>query len=184
MIFIGDSGVGKTSIITRVTTGVFDPSPPSTIGAGVRPISFKSGGQAYKFHLWDTAGQDIYRSIVPLYFRQATCAVAVFSMNDGNSFTDIPDWIKLLREHAYHEVPVVVVGNKMDLESHEFEIPEIKRWAEANHFPLFFTSAVSGRGINELFEHICLYISSNQGPDIQSALADHMDQGSEKGCCK
>lgn len=184
VIFIGDSGVGKTSIITRVTTGAFDPSPPSTVGAGVRPISFKANGQEYKFHLWDTAGQEIYRSIVPLYFKQATCAIVVFSMDDANSFTNIPEWIELLQVHAGTSVPVVIVGNKIDKDHQEFEIPEVKRWADAKRYQIFFTSAATGQGITELFEHVTTYLTASQEPDVQEAVMRRMNDGNKGKCCK
>lgn len=179
VICIGDSGVGKTSIITRATTGTFDPSPPSTIGAGVRPITVTSGGEEYKFHLWDTAGQEIYRSIVPLYFKQATCALVVFSMDDSNSFGNLTDWIDLLYSHTGQNIPVVIVGNKIDIEKQVFEITEIKKWAESKKYPYFFTSAATGRGINELFEFVTQYISKSSQADTQKMPTDN----DTKVCC-
>ena len=183
VIFIGDSGVGKTSIITRVTTGTFDPSPPSTIGAGVRPITFKAKGQEYKFHLWDTAGQEIYRSIVPLYFKQATCAIVVFAMDDANSFTNIPEWIELLQANASAHVPVIIVGNKIDKDHPDFEIADCKRWADTKNFQIFFTSAATGQGIQELFEHVTTHLSASQEPDVQDAVMRKMNEGNNGKCC-
>lgn len=211
VIFIGDSGVGKTSIILKVTTGVFDPSPASTIGAGVRPISVNAGNKQYHFHLWDTAGQEIYRSIVPLYFKQAVCAVIVFSMTDYKSYQNITDWINILATNSDRNVPVVIVGNKMDLftdikipESNEsidsqnnssqqldsipeigehqvVEIPAIKKFCEERNYPLFFTSALTGENIKTMFEFIAENYVSPPNQK-QEEVAQSQKDGSY-GCC-
>ena len=78
VIFIGDSGVGKTSLITRGTNDTFNELTSPTIGAGVTPITMTVNGVEVNFQVWDTAGQEIYRSIVPLYFKYAKCAIVVF----------------------------------------------------------------------------------------------------------
>lgn len=199
VIFIGDSGVGKTSIILKITTGVFDPSPASTIGAGVRPISVTIKNNLYHFHLWDTAGQEIYRSIVPLYFKQAVCAVIVFSMTDYKSYQDITEWINILNTNSDRKVPIVIVGNKMDLygdlKSHEttlnseemsdnlqtLEVPIIKKFCEEKNYPLFFTSALTGENIHNMFEFIAQnYVSepSNEKPEV-----DELKNEYSYSCC-
>jgi Ras-related protein Rab-5C len=160
VIFIGDSGVGKTSLIQRATLGVFGPPPLPTVGAGVRPITVTVRDATYKFHLWDTAGQEVYRSIVPLYFKQAACAILVFSLTDANSFRNLREWLDLLYFHTDHTIPAVIVGNKLDCPHRPVEEDSVRQWAESQRFPLFFTSASSGTGIRELLEHITGYIPS------------------------
>lgn len=209
VIFIGDSGVGKTSIILKATTGVFDPSPASTIGAGVRPILVNVGAKQYHFHLWDTAGQEIYRSIVPLYFKQADCAVIVFSMSDYKSYQNVTEWIDILNSNSGRTVPIVIVGNKMDiygklkssrninstdetnsssqrldsipdLELQILEIPTIKKFCEEKNYPLFFTSALTGENIHNLFEFIAQnYVSP---PELKPETAEVQNEYSYS-CC-
>jgi small GTP-binding protein len=181
VIFIGDASVGKTSIIIRVTTGAFDASPAPTIGAGVRPVTVKLGNKSCSFHLWDTAGQEIYRSIVPLYFKQAVAAVLVFSLNDSASFTNLPEWVGMLREHAPTAVPIIVVGNKTDLEPHSVDTRTAKKWTDSSGYPLFLTSAVSGEGIQQLFECIAeQYVLRVTSSDV--VIASHGKHDGE-GCC-
>lgn len=167
IIFIGDSGVGKTSIIVRAATGAFDPSSAPTVGAGVRPLSVDVDNKSHKFHIWDTAGQEIYRAIVPLYFRQAVAAVVCFGVDDVKSFENIPEWLALLRQNAVQNVPVVLVGNKVDVGAGaKLEVGTAKKWAAKEKLPLFFTSAMTGEGIKELFEHIArVYVAAANVPE-------------------
>ncbi|OHS99921.1 Vacuolar protein sorting-associated protein 21 [Tritrichomonas foetus] len=180
VIFIGDSGVGKTSIIVRVTTGVFDASPAPTIGAGVRPISINVNETQVKFHIWDTAGQEIYRSIVPLYFKQAICAIVVFSFSDQRSFDSVPEWIDLLKSQADHPVPVVIVGNKFDIPERAVEVNVVKKFCTDNKYPFFFTSAVTGEQIQQLFE----YVAENYVAHAQALEEAKLASSEEpKNCC-
>lgn len=184
VIFIGDSGVGKTSIIIRVTTGVFDASPAPTIGAGVRPVTISVDDKPYKYHIWDTAGQEIYRSIVPLYFKQAVAAVVCFSLDDPKSFGNLGEWIDLLKEHSFHNVPVIICGNKTDLKEQQMEIPELKKWASQRNYPIFFTSAVTGEGIPMLFEHITRnYIATVNLPEEVIDKRVKTREDDEQKCC-
>jgi len=184
VIFIGDAGVGKTSIIIRVTTGSFDTSPSPTVGAGVRPVTIRVRDASCKFHLWDTAGQEIYRSIVPLYFKQAVVAVVVFSLTDANSFSNLQLWIDMLKEHAPHPVPVVIVGNKTDLDNPSVDAGAAKAWAASRNFPFFLTSAVSGDGVQTLFEHIAEgYVQNAYASGMAIAKRKPKDDDDEGGCC-
>lgn len=183
VIFIGDSGVGKTSIIIRVTTGVFDASPAPTIGAGVRPVTINVNDKQYKYHIWDTAGQEIYRSIVPLYFKQAVAAVVCFSLDDPKSFANLGEWIDLLKEHAFQNVPVVIVGNKTDVDEQQMDKSDLKKWASQRNYPIFFTSAVTGEGISVLFDHITRnYIAAINVPEICDRKIKNRDNDEQK-CC-
>ena len=192
VIFIGESSVGKTSIITRATTGVFDPNTAATIGAGVQPISVEVDGRQHKFHLWDTAGQEIFRSIVPLYFKQAVCAIVVFSLADQKSFDALPEWIDLLNSHSERNVPVVIVGNKKDIEHAAsasgnasemrfVEVQDVKKFCNDKKYPFFFTSAVTGENIKNLFEFIAeKYIANIHEPEVTSFLSS---EDEKKQCC-
>jgi small GTP-binding protein len=187
VIFIGDAGVGKTSIIIRITTGSFGSSPSPTVGAGVRWVTITlKDRSSCTFHVWDTAGQEIYRSIVPLYFKGAVVAIVVFALNDAQSFHSLPGWIEMLRLHADHIVPVVVVANKADLDGSAIEIAEAKKWSESNNFPFFVTSAVSGEGIEDLFEFIgAVHVRGAAARDGTTVpkRKHRNDSDEEESCC-
>jgi small GTP-binding protein len=170
VIFIGDSGVGKTSLITRATTGTFGSPPPPTVCAGLRPITLKTKGQTYKVHLWDTAGQEVYRSIVPLYFKQATCALLVFSVAEPASFQELENWFQLLYSHTDGNVPALVVGNKIDIPNSGVAKEEVSSWAGSHKVPVFYTSAATGAGLDELLEYVATQVAPRAVPnqDIQT----------------
>lgn len=179
VIFVGDSGVGKTSIITRATNNVFEDSPSATIGANARPLTVMIDKEERRLQLWDTAGQEVYRSIVPLYFKQARCAVVVFAMNERGTYDNIEEWIATLRDHSTGNVPVVVAGNKADMKSLAVSAVEAKTWAESNGYELFFTSAASGQGISDMMERIAALI----GPDDRTVQEPTVNKDGERKCC-
>jgi small GTP-binding protein len=188
VIFIGDSNVGKTSITIRITTGSFSSSPGSTIGAGVRPVTITLRDQtSCTFHLWDTAGQEIYRSIVPLYFKQAVAAMVVFALNDQRSFQNLPGWIDMLRMQAPHPIPVIIVANKADLDERTIDVAEAKKWSESSGFPFFVTSAVSGEGISALFEYVAsVHVKeavARTGTTISRRKGSDEDDDEDRSCC-
>ncbi|EAX97747.1 small GTP-binding protein, putative [Trichomonas vaginalis G3] len=131
IIFVGDSGVGKTSIINYAKTGKYEANSVPTIGAGTTTMSYRSNGKLIEYQLWDTAGQEIYRNIVPIYFRGAVGAIITFSMTDPTSFQNIQEWIDSLVAHADPDVKYLLVGNKIDV--HELKVSEedVKNWAES-----------------------------------------------------
>jgi small GTP-binding protein len=176
-IFIGDSGVGKTSLITRITLGTFGTPPPPTVGALLRPVAYTTRGRTYRFHLWDTAGQEVYRSIVPLYFRQATCALVVFSVADPSSFRQLDSWLELLYSHTAHSVPAFVIGNKIDVPNPAVAKDDVAAWAERQNVPVFYTSAATGAGIDPLLEHVAAQIAPLSGAD------DTLIDGGRWQCC-
>jgi small GTP-binding protein len=178
VIFIGDSGVGKTSIIERVTTDSFSGMSTPTVGAGLTPVTLTFRDTAYKFHLWDTAGQEAYRSIVPLYFRQATCAVVVFSVDSLPSFQNLETWINLLNSHTNGDLPMVLAGNKTDVPDHTVPNEQATAWAESVNLQLFYTSAKTGVGITELFEYLTSFLSK-----ITALERPMPKEGINQACC-
>ena len=94
VITVGDSGVGKTSLIHRIKSDTFLEQTVPTIGAGVTPIEVEVDNQKYSFQFWDTAGQEMYRNIIPIYFKGAVVAVLVFSMSDSKSFQNLESWME------------------------------------------------------------------------------------------
>jgi small GTP-binding protein len=181
VIFIGDSGVGKTSLIIRGKSDTFTGITTPTVGAGVTPMRRMVDGQELNFHIWDTAGQEIYRSIVPLYFKLAVCAIVVFSLNDVKSFDALPSWIDMLQRNTDRDVPVVIAGNKSDLEDATVDLKQAKSWAESNNYPIFFTSAATGENVRTLFDSVAAsYVSTYLLDSCQ--VIPKVSQGGKK-CC-
>lgn len=187
VIFVGDSGVGKTSIIQRFQSDAFDTQITPTIGAGASLIDYKLENETITLQIWDTAGQELYRNIVPIYFKNAACVVIVFSVEDKTSFEDLDEWFEQLTSYADPAIHKVIVCNKMDSDRHCVTEEEAQGYAEEHDSKLFFASALSGMNIPQLLEFIAYECNATKRPPFMHGLniAPPIDQTPKKegGCC-
>lgn len=188
LIFIGDSGVGKTSIAHRIITGDFDETAKPTIGALSSTVERMLNGQPTKFMIWDTAGQEMYRSVVPLYFKDATCAVIVFSLDDSTTRQHIPGWIDFLNQHSQRPVPVVIVGNKIDMATDEEILASeaVRNYAAEINANYFETSAKTGQGVNNMIDFVLeeYIIPKTGGHYTRQAVTLEIPPGrKQSNCC-
>ncbi|XP_028399435.1 ras-related protein Rab-27A-like isoform X2 [Dendronephthya gigantea] len=164
---LGDSGVGKTSLLYRYTDGKFNPKFISTVGIDFRekrvvhhpraPDGTKATkGQRIHLQLWDTAGQERFRSLTTAFFRDAMGFLLVFDLTHEQSFVNIRNWLSQLQTHAYCENPdIVLLGNKADLqESRVVDSNEARNVAENLGLKYFETSAATGQNVNEAVESL------------------------------
>ena len=157
IITLGDSGVGKTSIIKKYTTGEFDENNSSTIGIS---FSFKdliiNESQKIKLKILDTCGQEKYRALSKTYFKNANGVFFVFGLNDKESFDNIKEWMDFFNENnTIENTTKVLVGNKCDLEiDKELDKALIMKFSEENKIKYIESSAKNNKNINELFEEL------------------------------
>lgn len=155
VVLIGDSFVGKTCLVTRRCKGTFDLANEQTIGARFDPISqVVSDGSVVSLQIWDTAGQEKYRSLGPIYYRQANCGIFVFDLTDRRTFVGLEEWIKVFRETAGPSVPIVIVGNKNDREDACVDCSEAEDFAKQYDAPFFETSAKNGSNVEFMFQKV------------------------------
>jgi small GTP-binding protein len=154
VITLGDSGVGKTALIARMKTDEFLDSTEPTIGAAVNLLEFDIDSDQCSFQIWDTAGQELYRSIIPVYFKTAVFAILVFSITDLSSFQHLDDWLEQIHNNADSEISVVLVASKMDREDCQVNSEDAKQYANKHHLKLFFTSARTGQNVHQLMHDI------------------------------
>ena len=154
VVVVGDSEVGKTSLIQKYTRGSFDVHQKNTIGAVFHTQEKDVGGKTVVMQIWDTAGQEKYRSLGPIYYRDARAGIAVFDVTSQDSLPSLERWIADFRKHT--EDPVLfIVGNKCDLEEQRIVTESDARdFARQNDADCYFTSAKTGQGVNELFEAV------------------------------
>ena len=153
VVFVGDSAVGKTSIIMRYHNNSFSPENQSTIGAAFVTKEVISPYGAAILHVWDTAGQERYRSLVPMYARGASVAIIVFDTSDPNGFSSVKDWIRSVKEDVTSDCKIIVAGNKLDLPQ-EFNREEVSEWSEKNEIQVIYVSAKTGDGVDSLFKAV------------------------------
>lgn len=164
-VTIGDSSVGKTSIVGKFIRGTFNANEKNTIGALYDFFKVTRDGQEIEVQVWDTAGQEQYRSLSPVYFRSAAAAMIVFDITNRSSFENVSTWLNEFRNVCSDKAVILLLGNKVDLDiSRKVELYEAKDFAEKNDCYYFETSAKTGAGIQEVFDQLVdLLIRENLG---------------------
>jgi small GTP-binding protein len=154
-VTIGDSSVGKTSIVNRFIRDRFNPSETNTVGALYDVYTETANGYQIEIQIWDTAGQEQYRALSPVYFRSAAAALLVFDVTNRRSFDSLADWLTLFRSSSSAKALVFVVGNKTDLsDARMVNGQEALDWARQRGLQYFETSAQSGDGVGAPFKAI------------------------------
>ena len=152
-VTIGDSSVGKTCIVNRFLQDKFDPAEQNTIGTLYESFQDKRDGRDLEIQIWDTAGQEQYRSLGPIYYRSSAAALVVFDITNRKSFEDIGIWIQEFRNVAGENTIVLLVGNKIDLSTERAVTrEEAEDWAKKNNCIYQETSARTGEGVKQLFK--------------------------------
>jgi small GTP-binding protein len=177
VVMIGDSGVGKTALVTRWGSGCFDADIQSTIGARHRRKTVNLDGDLVDIYVWDTAGQEQYRSLTPLYTRMSAAAVLVTSVDNQGSFQSIEMWIDLVRRECDVIPPIILFVNKIDLES---PVPDIPKNCPELAPEVFFVSAKTGEGVDLAFDQVvrAAYEFVKRRPTADTILTD-----TRKSCC-
>jgi small GTP-binding protein len=153
VIVIGNPNVGKSCLSLKGTTGRFEESYVATVGFDFFSFFAKIENQLIRLQIWDTCGQEGYRSLVANFFRGTTLAILVYAINDVKSFNDIGTWIKQLKANSNPDIKMFLVGNKNDLENERKISQEEGRKLskELDFFSFYETSAKTGFNSKELF---------------------------------
>ena len=187
VVLIGDSGVGKTTLIDRYVVDQFDQFNPPTISGGFRKkvIKIPEKNAKVTLQIWDTAGQEKFKAIVGNYYKDANWAIVVYDTTSTESFESAKNWIKEVRETAPEDVMIYLWGSKVDLKDNR-QISLNKASSYANNNDLMFgeTSAKNNIYVTEVFESIAhKYIVSNefkQESDRRQTLSLATNQKSNK----
>jgi Ras-related protein Rab-11A len=115
VVLIGDSGVGKSNLLSRFTRNEFNLDSKSTIGVEFATRSIQVDTKTIKAQIWDTAGQERYRAITSAYYRGAVGALLVYDISKHQTYENVNRWLKELRDHADSNIVIMLVGNKSDL---------------------------------------------------------------------
>jgi len=170
VVLIGDSGVGKSNLLSRFTRNEFNLESKSTIGVEFATRSIQVDGKTIKAQIWDTAGQERYRAITSAYYRGAVGALLVYDIAKHLTYENVERWLRELRDHADQNIVIMLVGNKSDLR-HLRAVPtdEAKAFAEKNNLSFIETSALDSTNVETAFHNILTEIyrivSQKQLPD-------------------
>ena len=183
IVLLGDSGVGKSSIAQRYVTDTFRPHGESTIGASFMSKMIMSGGSPCKCQIWDTAGQEKYHSLAPMYYRGAAAAILVYDMTKKTSFVKLQKWVDELKERGPEDIVLCVAANKCDLEdSREVEVSEGAAFASLAGAAFFETSALSDENVGRIFGALVSSVQ-RQGVTGPAGEALRVDAPPKKGGC-
>lgn len=160
IVLIGDSGVGKSQILSRLKSEEFQIETKTTIGVEFGTIDFILENKNVKLQIWDTAGQERFRSLAPSYYRGAEGVVIIYDITNYISFKNISHWIEECKKHLEsNDIPIILLGNKVDLiEKRCISIDEAKNFAEKNNLLFFETSAKENNNIESIFHNLTKYI--------------------------
>ncbi|KAI6133612.1 GTP-binding protein RAB5 [Pisolithus thermaeus] len=156
LVLLGESAVGKSSLVLRFVKDQFDDYRESTIGAAFLTQTVTLDDQTIvKFEIWDTAGQERYKSLAPMYYRNANCAVVVYDITQTSSLDKARTWIRELQRQADPSIVIALCGNKTDLGARrQITQEEAKKYADEEGLMWFETSAKTGEGVSEVFTAI------------------------------
>ena len=153
-IIIGDAAVGKSNLLLRYTHGQFKPEYQLTIGVEFGAKNITISNKTYRIQIWDTAGQENFRSITRAYYKNSACALVVYDITNRESFDNVSTWIEDCRNQSPQTIFMVLVGNKTDLDLENKRVvsfEEGQELAEKNKMMFFETSAKSGKNVDDIF---------------------------------
>ena len=199
VVLLGDSGVGKTCIISRYISGAFDQNSPSTNGASYasKIINFEQLNKQISLDIWDTAGQEKYKSLTKFFYKDAAVAILVYDVTQKESFENMKGyWFQQLQEFGSKDLILGVAGNKCDMyEKEEVNENDAKQFAESIGAFFQITSAKNNTGIQDLFMDAANrfvnpdFKGSSDSKDNQetskTVKLDNKDlkKDKKKGCC-
>ena len=188
VVMVGDSGVGKTSLVEKFYTGGFNESQNTTVGAAyVKALVSLNESTNVTLNIWDTAGQERFQSLIPLYLRNALGIIFVFDLSAQNSIQMLDSIYASLQDQLTDEMQILLCGNKVDLRDGNFELLPFTQWAQKHGTILMITSAKTGHGVKDLFFEIAARINNNLGKSMSNKTVDDIvgltDEPKESNSC-
>ena len=203
LIVIGDSGVGKSCLTNNAIKNTFDDAYNATVGFEFFTFNIRFNGKVVKLQIWDTCGQEVYRSLITNFYRNSSLAMMVYSINSKESFDNVEMWLRELRTHSNPDVKVFLIGNKSDLEAErEVTTEQGENFYKQNNLSLFMeSSAKTGFNTQKIFvkaaeilyEDYNKYKDDNSSNDMGSTDENNVNNRqkldihnnkNKKGCCK
>ncbi|XP_015913964.1 ras-related protein Rab-43 [Parasteatoda tepidariorum] len=195
IVMIGDCGVGKTCVVQRFKSGTYVERHGNTIGVDFAMRTLAVNKKRVKLQIWDTAGQERFRTITQSYYRSAHGVIMAYDITKHTSFLHLPQWVDELRNYTESDVPLVLIGNKCDLES-EREVPFEEALALKEQIPelvaVLETSAREDTNVEKAFVTLALELMKrcNNGFPLQSQHNDNLSSinssnitGPRSSCC-
>ncbi|KAL3853613.1 hypothetical protein ACJMK2_017145 [Sinanodonta woodiana] len=168
LVLVGDAGVGKTSVFRRFQSGTYIETNASTIGVDFTMKTLQIDGKLIKLHIWDTTGQEKFRSIIHSYYRSANGVVMVYDITKKASFDRLSQWLDDVKHYGDPNIVKVLIGNKQDLENmREVPFKEAKSYAQHHGMiDVLETSARENINIDEVFLKLAKELKRRHDTDV------------------
>mmetsp|Transcript_24235 Transcript_24235/g.43095 ORF Transcript_24235/g.43095 Transcript_24235/m.43095 type:complete len:214 (-) Transcript_24235:1757-2398(-) len=197
IVLIGDSGVGKSNLLSRYIRNEFNLESQATIGVELATKTIEHEGKKIKAQIWDTAGQERYRAITSAYYRGAYGALVVYDVSKRGTFTNVERWLQEIRSHCNQEMQIVLIGNKADLTYlREVSMEEGAEFARKQAISFLETSALERHNVDAAFSVLLTKIVQACGGTVEqiqdqadipagkSLKLDVTDKKPIKSCCR
>jgi Ras-related protein Rab-1A len=166
IVLVGDSGVGKSSLVLKYTDGIYSDAFISTIGVDFKIHTLVINNKKIKLQIWDTAGQERFKSITCNYYRGATCVIFVYDITNIESFDNLLTWINEMKNYSNNKY-AYIVGNKYDIveknkNNRQVSIETVANFAKEHNMSFIESSAKSGFNVETIFKQISSEIIDNQ----------------------
>ena len=190
LLIIGDSGVGKSSLLVRFADNTFSPNYITTIGVDFKIRTIVVNGERVKLQIWDTAGQERFRTITSTYYRGTHGVIVVYEVTSGDSFSNVKRWLDEINSHC-DNVQKILVGNKADEAERRVVLKEdAMKFARELNIPFFETSAKENVNVEQMFNCITSLVlqAKLQSPQVNSGesnvrLGPESRRQDKKKCC-
>lgn len=187
IVLVGDSTVGKTSLLLKYTNGSYSEDNLATVGLDFITKDEIINEKTIRVKIWDTAGQERYKSLTQGFFRLANGAIIVFDVSNNDSFVNLKYWVSALRNFFNLNQTVfnvIIVGNKIDKER-EVSQEDANNFAKENGITYFEVSAKTGEGVKESFIYIvnkCVHSKEEKGEEMYYRKIDIKEEKEKKKC--
>ena len=167
--------VGKSNILSRFTFGKFNPDHEITIGCEFLTKNMSVKDRNIRIQIWDTAGQEAFRSITRAYYKNSTCAFIVYDISERKTFDNVKSWLNECKDICYKDILICLIGNKCDLDTKRVvSSEEGQQFAEENNLLFFETSAKDGTNIQEVFvETVTIIVEKIERGQINLDMANN-----------
>merc|ERR1740136_5277 len=190
VVMVGDSGVGKSSLLKRFSSREFTGDYISTIGVDFEIKTLEVDGKTVKLQIWDTAGQERFQNITTSYYRGAHCIILVYDITQRESFDHVNKWVKQIRDYASANVRILLVGNKCDLaERRSVPFEDAQDVARSLKVQVFETSAKDSTNVDQAFHHVAeeaIRHNVHKLPSEKQQIdltGESIAGNNKKGCC-
>jgi len=188
VVLLGQTCVGKSSLVLRFVQDKFFLNTEGTIGAAflTKTITLEDD-VGVKFEIWDTAGQERYHSLAPMYYRGAQAAIVVYDITSRESFEKSKIWVKELHDKSSPDQIIALVGNKIDLSNRSVDKEEAEKFAMEQNLMPFETSAKDGTNVTKVFEELAKKLPKNfqtQRPNTTKLAPMNINQSQKSQCLK